>query len=375
MNKIFKYILYAFAFLSLAACEGNLDDGAEVPEGTLRIFADKSTISADGSEEVTFRVMFGSQEVTTEKTCQIFRTFDGKKTPMAFGVNKFSTATAGTYKFTAEYYFAGKQSTDNEVEVVAEQYFSGEEKNYKRRYFGTLFTSTGCTYCPISAQGLKDLQAEYPGEISAVAFHSNYNANDPMTIPATAEFNAALGGFTGLPNFFWNMRKESELSGSANKAGYIESFNAEKKAYQTYCGVAVSTKYDNASRKLDVELGITSNLPSVYRYHVILVEDNIPAEGAYAQAGNGNFDGYLHQNAARAVLTSANGDKLNNNLPFNVGVEVKAEKSTTLGAEWNAGNMRVIVTAMTSDDGGYNWTVNNVNECKVGESVSYQYAE
>ncbi len=383
MNKVFKYILCALAAISFAACGGTIDpnqggdNSGEVPEGVLRIFADKTEIPADGSTEVTFRVMFGSEDVSNAKTLQLIRTFNGEEKYMAYGANKFSTTAAGTYKFKAKYFYAGNHVSDNEIEIVAEQFFSGEEKNYKRRYFGTLFTSTGCTYCPLSAQGLKELQAEYPGEISAAAFHSDFNGiADPMTIPETESFKAAFGGFAGLPFFFWNMRKESELGGSANKSKYVESFNAEKQRYETYSGVSISTVYDEASRNLEVELGITSNLPAVFRYHVILVEDNIPAVGAYEQSGNGEMmKDYHHQNAARDVLTSANGDKLNDNLPLSVGVEIKAKKSAVLSADWNVENMRVIVAAMTSEDGGYNWIVNNVNECKVGESVPYLYAE
>jgi hypothetical protein len=30
---------------------------------------------------------------------------------------------------------------------------------------------------------------------------------------------------------------------------------------------------------------------------------------------------------------------------------------------------------MTSADGGYNWTVNNVNECRLGGSAPYIYEE
>ncbi len=348
----------------------------DVPEGTLRIFADKAKIAADGNEEVTFTVMYGSQDVSNAKTLQLIRTFEGDDKYMAYGANKFSTVTPGTYKFRAKYYYAGNHFSDNEVEVVAEQYYTGEEKNYKRRYFGTLFTSTGCTYCPLSSQGLKELQADYPGEISAVAFHQHFSGvTDPMTISETEEFASALGGFTGLPNFFWNMRKESVVSGGANKGIYKESFDKEKAAYETYSGVAIKTDFDSNSLKLDIELGITSNLPSIFRYYVILVEDNIPAVGDYEQSGNGKMDDYIHYNVARDVLTGSNGDKINDNLPLVVGVEAKATKSVTLDAGWKPENMRVIVAALTSEDGGYNWTVNNVNECKVGESVPYLYAE
>ncbi len=386
MNKVLRYILGVFAVLSFASCEGTVDpeqNGGgtpgidEVPEGVLRIFADKTVIPADGNEEVTFTVMFGSEDVSNAKTVQLIRTYDGEEKYMTYGANRFKTTTSGTYKFKARYYYAGNHLSDNEIEIVAEPFFTGEEKNYRRRFFGTLFTSTGCTYCPLSAQGLKELQAEFPGEISAVAFHSDFNGRkDPMTIPETESFKAALGGFTGLPFFFWNMRKESELGGSANKSAYMTSFDDEKKLHNPYCGVAINSSYDKATGKLEVEAGITSNSPATFRCHLILVEDNIPAVGDYEQEGSGEMmNNYMHQNVARTVLTGANGDKINDNLPMTVGVEAKLRKSATLSPDWNAGNMRIVAVALTSEDGGYTWTANNVNECKVGESAPYLYEE
>ena len=373
-----RYILSAISFIVLAACSGTVDPDSgtetkdpmkDVPEGVLRIFADKTEISADGNDEVTFTVMFGSEDVSNAKTLQLIRNFNGDEKYMAYGANKFSTVTAGTYTFSAKYYYAGNNYTDNSVTVEAKPFFNGEEKNYKRQYLGTLFTSTGCNSCPLAAKGLKQLQADHPGEIILAAFHADMVVPDPMTIAETYEFQTALGGFQGLPAFFWNMREESYTGGSA----FSESFAEEKDAYDTYSGVAVETTYDEGSSKLDVNIGITSNVPSVFRYMVILVEDDIPAKGEYEQ--NGQNENYVHYNVVRKVLTNVTGEKINDNLPLTVGVEVKASKSVTLSKDWKPENMRVIVAAMTSEDGGYNWTVNNVNECKVGGSVSYLYEE
>ena len=376
--KLARYILSAISFIALAACSGTVDPDSgtetkdpmkDVPEGVLRIFADKTEISADGNDEVTFTVMFGSEDVSNAKTLQLIRNFNGDEKYMAYGANKFSTVTAGTYTFSAKYYYAGNNYTDNSVTVEAKPFFNGEEKNYKRQYLGTLFTSTGCNSCPLAAKGLKQLQADNPGEIILAAFHADMVVPDPMTIAETYEFQTALGGFQGLPAFFWNMREESYTGGSA----FSESFAEEKDAYDTYSGVAVETAYDEGSSKLDVNIGITSNVPSVFRYMVILVEDDIPAKGEYEQ--NGQNENYVHYNVVRKVLTNVTGEKINDNLPLTVGVEVKASKSVTLSKDWKPENMRVIVAAMTSEDGGYNWTVNNVNECKVGGSVSYLYEE
>lgn len=366
MTDMFKRIAYALTVLAVAACSGTVDPDAgasgnpmeEVPEGVLRIFADKTEISADGNEEVTFTVMFGKEDVSTAQTLVLIRKYDGEE-KRSKASNKFSTVTAGTYEFTAEYYYGGRFYTDNSVKVEARPYFFGDEKAYRQRVLGVYFTSTGCTSCPSATKGIKALQAAHPGDISVVAFHSHMGVvSDPMVIAETGLFNAALGGFDGLPRLFWNMRQGTHLIGP----DFTESYNEEIAAYEPQCGVSVSTDQNH------INIGITSNIPAIYRYLVFVVEDGIVAD----QTGDPD---YVHDNVVRAVLTSETGDKINDNLPLTVGVEAKATETLEISPAWNKDNIRVIVAATTSTDGGYTFVVNNVAECRLGESVDYQYAE
>jgi len=366
-----KRFLYLFVPAVIAACSGTVDpesDGngggtgnpaEDVPEGVLRIFADKTEIAADGNEEVTYTVMFGKEDVSNARTLQIIREYEGEEKYMSYGANKFSTVTAGTYKFSAKYYFGGNHYTDNSVSVDARQFFSGEEKAYAQRVLGVYFTSTGCTSCPSATKGIKALQAAHPGDISVVAFHSHMGVvSDPMVIAETGLFNSALGGFDGLPRLFWNMRQGTHLIGP----DFTESYNEEIASYEPQCGVSVSTDQNH------IDIGITSNIPAIYRYLVFVVEDGIVAD----QTGDPD---YVHDNVVRAVLTSEKGDKINDNLPLTVGVEAKATETLEISPAWNKDNLRVIVAATTSTDGGYTFVVNNVAECRLGESVDYQYAE
>ena len=76
MKKIFKYLALAAvvaASLMLGSCHGQSDEGDDVvPDGVLRIFADKSEIVANGSDVVNFRIMFGQEDVSTAKTLQLY---------------------------------------------------------------------------------------------------------------------------------------------------------------------------------------------------------------------------------------------------------------------------------------------------------------
>ena len=370
-TSMLKRISYIFAILAFAACSGTIDPESqnpggtsgnpmeEVPEGVLRIFADKTELTADGNDVVTFTVMFGKEDVSSAQTLVLIREYEGETKRMK-AANMFSTVTAGTYKFTAEYYYGGKFYTDNVVTVEAAPFFSGEAKEYSQRVLAVYFTSTGCTSCPAATKGLKAVQEANPDMISVVAFHSHMGAvSDPMTIAETTSFNAVLGGFDGLPRLFWNMRQGPHLIGPS----FTESYAEEIAAYTPQCGVSI-----DATAADQIKIGVTSNLPATYRYLVFIVEDGIVAE----QTG---VKDYVHNNVVRAVLTSEKGDKLNDNLPLTVGVESTATKSFTLSPDWNKENLRVVVAASTSIDGGYTFVVNNVAECKLGESVDYQYAE
>ena len=78
IKKIFAYMAVLFTAFAALSCSGTLDDGSDdaVPEGVLRIFADKTSVTADGNDAVTFKVMFGSEDVSNQKTLQIIRIYD-----------------------------------------------------------------------------------------------------------------------------------------------------------------------------------------------------------------------------------------------------------------------------------------------------------
>jgi hypothetical protein len=117
------------------------------------------------------------------------------------------------------------------------------------------------------------------------------------------------------------MRQGTHLIGPSFK----DSFAEEIAAYTPQCGLSVAAglsisdydgKPEDANAVYEINIGITSNLPSIYRYLVFIVEDGIVAE----QTG---VHDYVHNNVVRAVLTSEKGDKLNDNLPLTVGVKQK----------------------------------------------------
>lgn len=372
-SRISSVFFAALILAGLSSCRGNVDydDPSYVPEGVLRIFADKSTIDADGQDVVTFTVKFGSKDVSTDADMNLIRIVNGAETTLKPGLNTFSTTAAAEYRFKARYYSSGAVYTDNEVVVNAVGVEEGVgQKDYYQKLWAMQFTAVSCEYCPMLAASLKNVKASYPDRIVQTAFHVAFSEDimpDPMRLDINESFRSLVQHGNGLPLFAFNMMKSEK--NIVSEEDLIR--NQLLKILDTYpaeCGVRIHTEYDPASRTVSVTSGVTSNVKKVYWHHVILVEDGVQ----YAQAGvNGT---YVHDNVVRAILSgNCYGDKLNSGVALREGVEVTAKCTMSLSSAWNPEKMRVIVVALNSHDDGKTIVCNNINECALGASVNYIY--
>ena len=337
-----------------------------IPEKKLSIAADKSTISANGADVVTFTVKYGTEDVSKASTMTLLRTFNGEQIELAPGSNLFATTVAGDYTFKARYYRAGEFISENEVKITATAAQSAGTQNFRHKLLGLQFTSVGCPNCPILSNMIKSLQASQPNRLVPVSFHLDYQVSDPMKIAMSDTYYKAVKGDGGLPLFNLDLHNGEKMVSERAK---IEAEMAKRvENYPPTCGVAITTSYDSTSRQLTITPRIQSNLNASYRYVIMLVEDGI-AEQQYGVTGS-----YTHNNVVRAVLSSSiYGDKFNGGAALTVGIDTPLTNAvtTTLKSNWKPENMRVVVSALTSTDNGMTYTCNNTNECKVGQSVGY----
>lgn len=373
MKKFWGYVaalLMVVGSMGLGSCHGQSDE-IEVPEGVLRIFADKTSIAADGTDLVTFKVMLGSEDVSTQRTLQLVR--NGKLGN--YGVNTFSTSVAGLYTFTAEYYYDGtRYYSDNSVQVEARAMTAdGEKKGYVQQILGFQFTSIGCTSCPFLASSLKQVQANFPNRVNVVSFHQDFNYADEMTHPMTDTYYKQIcrTGVSGLPQFNANLIIDKEYITVSQYDQIVSILDRVEENYPATCGVAIESEYDSASRKVIVKTKITSNTPSKYRYQIFLVEDNFQSY-QYGVEGPDAAD-YKHNNVVRVVSSSDNcfGANFNDGMSMQVGVESVATNTLDIPRGYDVENMRVVVAAFSSYDGGGSFVVNNSAQCPVGGSVDY----
>lgn len=338
-----------------------------VPDGVVRISADKTTIKADGSDAVTFRVMYGSEDISTAGTMYIIRTFNGEEIELPRGTNTFTTTTAGTYTFKARYYKGGNNYSDNEITIIATNASGSGSKQFRHRMLGMQFTSIGCTNCPALSSIIKNIQNEQPNRLVPVSFHLDYQISDPMHIAIADRYYNELKG-NGLPSFFLDMRDGEEMN--SNKSVIDAEMAKILTNYPPTCGIAITTTYNATSRTLSILPRLMSNTETAYRYLVMLVEDGIE-EMQYGTNGT-----YTHNNVVRSVLSdNIYGARFNSGVVLTVGEDTPLSSPITvkLDEEWNVDNMRVVVAALNSSDGGNTYTCNNTTQCAVGESVEYEY--
>lgn len=379
MKSIVKFLLPVLMLLPFYACSGNLDDEGDaaeygVPEGVLRIFADKTEIAADGVEKVTFTVVYGSSDVSDMSGMVISHERGGVVTELPEGKHEFTSTAPGEYVFTATYDYGGKKHTDNSVKVTVRSSGNQISSGYRQKMIAMQFTSVGCVNCPILAEALKNVQKNYPDMIIPVAFHLDYDVEDPMTLSMNSRFYSRLSDkddhSLGLPMFAFNFRKSSQPIIN-EYAKIVSEMELQAELYPPVCGVAVETSYDEGSGKVQIDAKFRSDVAMDARYHIFLLEDGYE----YYQAG---FDGdeYVHDNVLRYISSdNVLGSKIEQGKVLEPGREYVVSKSVKLDGSWNASKMRVVVAMLCSYDGGETYCSNNANECSIGESADYSYED
>ena len=106
-------------------------------------------------------------------------------------------------------------------------------------------TSVGCQARPSLITTMKAIQTEQPGRLSIASFHMDFGGmTDPMSTAATNNYRTnILGNFSGLPRFFYNLRKGTKEMISI-KSQIEEELQKELSNYPASCGVADESVYN-----------------------------------------------------------------------------------------------------------------------------------
>lgn len=347
MKLVNKIILFAAVALGFASCHGQQDD----TEVKVTLTPSATTIVADGTQIVTFEVLYGATNVTHE--AQIFLVSHPE---LAYNGGEFSTTEAGEYVFQAIY----KDQPSEEVKIIATEPVGPHESRFERHICVMDLTGAWCTFCPDGMTKLTFFvqKKEWKDIVHMVALHDNSQGEDPMGIDVTPR---VLNDFklAGFPSFVTDLRDAGSLS--ENVGDIVPSFNRSLDEFPAQCDVKIASTL--SGRELKVDVSLFAELAGNYAVTVMLVEDNIVAPQKDGSITHAEFN---HKHVVRAVVNSNyKGDSLG-------ALEAEQEGSKsytyTLPEEWKVEDMTIVALAITPD--GY---VNNVAETTVGGSVDYKY--
>lgn len=225
---------------------------------------------------------------------------------------------------------------------VAETVADAEEK----RILMLDFTGVKCLNCPLGADKIKDLVAQYGTRVVPMALFSEFLCapypNDPDLRNETAQqIQDMLAPFMGKPSGSADMVKFPAIDAILiPTVGLWSGYAEQRLAVTNPVNVGITSSYTDASRELviRVQVDIINALSTETRLTVALTESGIIATQLMPD-GSENED-YEHEHMLRQTLTNFSGEKLDATLePGRVFVK---EYKTILPPDWNVDNMDVV---------------------------------
>ncbi len=354
-----RFLKNIFAFAAVAAlvlsCSGTSDDS------TLPVLkASASEIDLADEASVTFTVTFNGQDVTSVSEIYTGNTKIG---------NVFIAEEVGTYSFYAVY--DGKRSAEVSVNVLDNRVMA--DSKYQKHVSLIEFTGAWCSNCPSGYEEMalrlsKYSMKKYRDYIHLCAFHSNMEGTDDLAVPQTQDVFKLFKGLGGYPAFATDLREAGTLAADGQLHRLEPSLVASFEEYPAHCGVAVTSTMNSDKTKAEVTVKVASELTSIYRVVVLVVEDNIVGpqlDGDYTDPN------YNHRHVVRKVVTSYTGtftgERITDDGKIVAGKEASKDWEIDVDNVWKLDDTEIY--ALVLDSKGH---VNNMNVCAVdGGSAGY----
>ena len=343
-----KQITVLLCILGLGAagfsCSGSSGDD---PAAQLTLEPSTTTITANGSDAVTFKVSDGTGDVTAAAAIRC--TTDNTTVANA----SFSTTAPGEYLFEASY--GGKVS--KKVKITAKADDPTGPSKFVRNICVMEFTGQWCANCPAGFNYMSLIISRSFDKVAhVIALHDNTGGDDAFALDVQRRI-ALDYSLTGYPMALVDLRDLRPLTADTDLS-FKKSLQASQTDYPAHCGVAVKSAYDASGKKAKVTVRIHSEKTETYRAAVWVVEDGITAK----QNVSGQYqNSYTHSHVARLLASSTPNDYKGESLgeiPANT--EKSKEFDIAVDPAWNLDNTSVYALAIGAD--GY---VNNMITCKI----------
>lgn len=331
MNRFLTALLCLTAAV-FTACSGTVDP-EDADDAVVHLECDAEKLFADGTSAVTFTVLNGKEDVTSEAVIRCVTTGE------TLSGSRFSTTAEAKYIFNASY----KGNVSNNVQVTA--MFASQ---FERKVCVMEFTGQWCAQCPDGTRILNFLANDlYKGSIMTLAFHNDDEYSLPVERKLAAHFSVSF-----YPWYVTDMRTGGELKGNGCSDSVYESLYET----ETFCGPSVSCVYDAETGEVAVSADVASEKTMEYRLAAYVVEDKVV--GMQTLATGSLQNDYNHRHVVRRMLSADfAGDRLG---VIEAGKVAGKTYSFTLDPSWNPQNVTVAVLAIGPDG-----QVNNVASEKI----------
>lgn len=269
-------------------------DYVKVSVSNLQLSADKESIVADGEETVTFTLMQGETDMTTECTFYLVSE-DGED--IALEGNTFTTTEAGNHNI----YAAKNDAISNTVSIFATPTSTPTAWNFRERSLLIEVTGTWCGPCSIMKAGIKSLEQEGWDEGHVTEAH----VGDALTVNSIINQVATFIGYTGsVPlvtfNFADTPRQQGHGGSVAASATLIRNLTDQANSAYPCTAGATALFSSTDENTLNVTSNIAISEDGEYKVCCWLLENNIKATQT-TQPGASEWDIHNHINVLRQV--------------------------------------------------------------------------
>lgn len=287
--KFWNYLLIPFLALAVVGCSGS-DEPINGPDGPVpptpgdktitNFYVSLSTtvIKADGVDFVDIMPTIEYSDGTSEVVTTGVTFYDTANKEVTFNGNKFSTDTAGEYKYWAAYQTFNTRNKpfsitaiDGDIPQRAEDPNAASTDFFHKIVF-LQFTGTGCGYCPYMINCLDNMleDPKYGPHIALMVAHT-YSSDDPMYYSGRL-VNCAPSSYPAL---------SIDLH-SRYRAGYYESQNQAIMDLilldGTDAGISVNSAYDEASKSVIARVTVKAAADNDFRVGAVVLEEGIYAK-------------------------------------------------------------------------------------------------
>ncbi len=323
----------------------------------LYVIADKSQITANGTDAVKFVIRDGSYiDVTSSSIIYV--------NDKALTTNTFTTTVAGTYQVKAVNGNLTSAPVSLTVVTQASTTTGGNavtvSGTYTQKVLAEFFTGTWCGTCPGDLIPVETYTEANPNTI-VVYMHGPAGSPDPFQYTYDAQLRAAFG-IVDQPNVLLNRTNFWD--------GQESTFNTLSKN-TAVLGIGLATSISGATISVNVKVKFGLNIYQPLKLVVYLIEDGL----LYDQVNYGYYNlpnpipNFIHHNVMRNAATDIFGDDIpsiqqtTNNI---------WQKSYTVDAsKYKVANCKIVAFVLYGDNASGLKGVLNTQIVNAGQSISY----